>query len=127
MGFFKRKSLVFITTAFLLLTLVEALVYFKLMYFNPNDIEPYLCTAAMKTPSEILLGIAILGVLSGAVGTACLGLWRTIFWGLLFTFISNLFRLFYLWQTVAYWTPPQNIGVNPCPSDLPLLVTVNLS
>lgn len=81
----------------------------------------------MKTPSEILLSIAILGVLSGAVGTACLGIWRTIFWGLLFTFISNLFRLFYLWHTVAYWTPPQNIGVNPCPSDLPLLVTVNLS
>ena len=123
MGSYKRYSLIFVTTAFLLLTLVEALVYFKLVYFNPNDMEAYVCRKLGIPPTEILLSIGGLGVL---YGTLYFRIRRTIFWGLLLGFIGNVFGLILLWWGIVHFIPSFDNG-SICPSNLSLLISEILS
>ncbi len=120
MGFFKRISFLILTTAFLLLTLGEALVYFKPIYFIP-------CTTGLRVTSPDVL-IGVLGALFGLFGTIRLGQQRTIFWGLIHGFIGNILELINLWRGVSNWTyAGGGAQVPACPSSPSLLIADTLS
>jgi hypothetical protein len=122
MGLFKRKSLVFLTTAFLLLILGEGFVYFK-------TLPSILCTilVGFKADSPDVL-IGVFGILFGLFSVLHLGLRRTVFWGLLLGFLGNLFALINLWKEVSAWTYPNLGGSLPvCPPSPSFLIAYTLS